>query len=229
MTFERQPMDMKNSARTIIAASLILILAGCSSDSDVNQAIDEINKLGLTNVFAANGTSQSIIAHLDGTGVAVPDNETITSFGSIILLSQFDTPDTYDLSYTIGSTVKGKTTIAKNSHILYAATECGGKEFFQHDLNGDDDVYIMNLTDTPLVTGILDITRDGAAVTTPDVAPCTTTAFNASSTDGQWRIDINGMNIIDLANFAGANSFVVLAVYDVTATSEAAELTFIAK
>ena len=39
-------MDIKNSARTIIAASLILILAGCSSDSDVNQTIDGITKLG---------------------------------------------------------------------------------------------------------------------------------------------------------------------------------------
>ena len=221
---------MNNTSRAFILVSVIALLTGCSSSS-VDEAVAEIEKLGLTTVYAANGTSQEIIVHLDGTGVEVPDNETIPSFGDIRLLSQFDTPDVYNLSYTINGTVKGKTDIAKNSHTLYAATECGSKEFVQHDLNGDDNIYIMNLTDVTLATGTLDIWNDGAVVIIPgDAAACAVTSFNVGSTDGQWSVDINGANIIaDTANFAGANSFVVLAVYSVTPESEAAELTFIAK
>lgn len=220
---------MNNTSRAFILASVITLLTGCSSATD--EALETIEKLGLTTVYAANGTSQEIIVNLDGTGVDVPDNETIPSFGDIRLLSQFDTPDVYNLSYTINGNDKGKTDIAKNSHTLYAATECGSKEFVQHALNGDDNIYIMNLTDDTLPTGRLDIWNDGSALIIPDgAAACAITSFNVGSTDGQWRVDINGTTILtNTPNFAGANSFVVLAVYSVTPASEAAELTFIAK
>lgn len=88
----------------------------------------------------------------------------------------------------------------------------------------------MNLTDNVLASGILDIMRDSAAIILPGAADaCSITAFNVDPTDGQWRVDINGSTIIDIPNFAGPDSFVILAVYDVTPTSEAAELTFIGK
>lgn len=222
---------MKSSTKAFVLVSVFTVMMGCSSDT-VDEAVDAINKLGLTTVYAANGTTQEIITHLDGTDVDVPDNETIQSYGDIRLLSQFDTPDIYNLSYTINGTTKGEASVAKNSHTLYAATECGtGIEHIQHELNGDDNVYVMNLTDTVLVTGIIDISRNGTAVTLSiDPQPCTTTALNVSSTDGTWSVVINGMELIkDELNFAGSNSLVVLAVYNVTATSEAAVLTFIAK
>ncbi len=84
----------------------------------------------------------------------------------------------------------------------------------------------MNLTDTPLVTGILDIMKDGTAITLPEAVPCTTTTFNVNATDGSWTVDINGVTI-GVPNLVFANSFVVFAIYDVTPGSESVTQTFI--
>lgn len=219
---------MESLTKTLILASAIIVMTGCSSDS-VNNAAAELEKFGVTNVYVANGTSQEIVAHLNGADVEVPDDETISSFSGIRLLSQFDTPDVYNLSYTINGADKGQTDVAKNTHLLYAATECGaGTEFISHELNGDNNVYIMNLTDTNIVTGtgIMDIMKDGTAITLPNVAPCTTTTLNVSATAGDWTVDINGMTI-GLPNPVVTNSLVVFSIYNVMSGTESAAQTFI--